>query len=372
MHRPSGTLAVRLTLWTLVFAAVAMALVQPAQAGTEAAPEIQDPAGDRAAGGQVPLCTGTAAGCVTGSQVDVVTVWIDNDTAAAFDINIRVQGAIQGGVGLISPGPVLVTSNVYNAHFTVGTTQYTASATIQNSAATLGGVANAARINGTLLTLNVLKSAVGGPAPGSALTEFNVDTATSQSPAPAAFITDRAPNDGNGADYTFAGGSGGGGGTPGDADGDGMNDTCETKYFGNTTAQNASGDPDHDGLTNGQECALGTDPTKADTDGDGTNDKDDPYPTDPTRGGSNSTSSSSSSSSHSSSSSSSSSTSHSSSSSSATGGATNGKGTKGAPKDLNEALDRLTSDPGYLGLSSGGFLAVLVLCIIGLAVRWSL
>ena len=40
--------------------------------------------------------------------------------------------------------------------------------------------------------------------------------------------------------------------------------------------------------------------------------------------------------------------------------------------DLAGAIDKLESNAGYLGMSAGGFLAVLVLCIIGLAVRWSL
>ena len=38
-----------------------------------------------------------------------------------------------------------------------------------------------------------------------------------------------------------------------------------------------------DTLTNVEEAALGTDPTKADTDGDGANDDVDDFPLDPTR-----------------------------------------------------------------------------------------
>jgi hypothetical protein len=54
-------------------------------------------------------------------------------------------------------------------------------------------------------------------------------------------------------------------------DSDNLPDWWEMKYFGNT-GQTDSGDPDNDGLTNLQEYQLGTDPTKADTDGDGVED----------------------------------------------------------------------------------------------------
>lgn len=161
-------------------------------------------------------------------------------------------------------------------------------------------------------------------------------------------------------------------GNPNDTDGDGLNDTCEVQYFGNLTAQNATGDPDGDGVSNVQECNGGTDPTKADTDGDGVNDKDDPFPNDATQGGSNTTSSSSSSSASSSSTSSSSSTTRS--SGTTTSSSSTSSGAQGSDKvdSFDEAVDRLTSDAGYLGMSAGGFLAVLVLAILALAVRWSL
>jgi uncharacterized membrane protein YgcG len=360
MQNARGRTAVRMTLVTLLFAAFAMALVQPVQGGTQAAPEIQDPAGDQSLFGQQ---SADAAGF---TAADVITAWVDTETATTLNLNILTSGDITGG----NANGQATTHYHFTFHLTVGGTEYTPGADVQwQAAATPDAGTAAAVVNGPLLILTVNKADIGNPAAGTALTNLFVDSASNLPPVPMDLVTDRAPDDGAGQDYQLGGS--GGGGNPNDADGDGMNDTCEIKYFGNTTAQNASGDPDGDGLTNGQECALGTDPTKADTDGDGTNDKDDPFPLDPSKGGSsNSTSSSSSSSSsHSSSSSSSSS---SSASHSATGGSSTGGRTKGAPKDLNEAMDRLTSDPGYLGLSSGGFLAVLVLCIIGLAVRWSL
>jgi hypothetical protein len=69
-----------------------------------------------------------------------------------------------------------------------------------------------------------------------------------------------------------------------DSDGDGLPDAWENLYFKNL-AQTASGDPDNDGLTNAQELAAGTDPTIADTDGDGLSDKDEvlTYKSDPTK-----------------------------------------------------------------------------------------
>jgi hypothetical protein len=56
-----------------------------------------------------------------------------------------------------------------------------------------------------------------------------------------------------------------------DTDGDGLPDDWEQHYFGNLN-QNGAGHSDNDNLTNAQEFAAGTDPTKTDTDSDGAND----------------------------------------------------------------------------------------------------
>ncbi len=53
-----------------------------------------------------------------------------------------------------------------------------------------------------------------------------------------------------------------------DVDGDGLPDTWERQYFGDSR-YGPNDDPDGDGLTNAQEFQLGTNPDKADTDGDG-------------------------------------------------------------------------------------------------------
>ena len=57
----------------------------------------------------------------------------------------------------------------------------------------------------------------------------------------------------------------------GDTDGDGLLDAWEIQHFGNRD-QGADDDPDHDGLTNEEEQALGTDPNNPDSDGDGITD----------------------------------------------------------------------------------------------------
>ena len=70
-----------------------------------------------------------------------------------------------------------------------------------------------------------------------------------------------------------------------DNDGDGLQDEWELSYFASLNEQDAAGDPDEDGLTNGEEQDLGTDPTREDTDGDELTDKeelDSEYELDPT------------------------------------------------------------------------------------------
>jgi len=64
----------------------------------------------------------------------------------------------------------------------------------------------------------------------------------------------------------------------GDLDNDNLQDNWEVTYFSNVGAQDGAGDPDADTLTNEQEETAGTDPTKADTDGDGWADGSDTTP----------------------------------------------------------------------------------------------
>jgi fibronectin type 3 domain-containing protein len=57
-----------------------------------------------------------------------------------------------------------------------------------------------------------------------------------------------------------------------DSDSDGLADGWELTYFATLADCNPSDDPDSDGLTNAEEYAASTDPTKADTDSDGLTD----------------------------------------------------------------------------------------------------
>lgn len=65
--------------------------------------------------------------------------------------------------------------------------------------------------------------------------------------------------------------------SPDDADGDGMADAWELRYFG-TLSRNGLADFDHDGLTDLQEFFLGTDPTRSDADADSLTDPVDARP----------------------------------------------------------------------------------------------
>lgn len=63
-------------------------------------------------------------------------------------------------------------------------------------------------------------------------------------------------------------------GSANDADQDGLDDDWEAEHFGDATAEDGSGDPDGDGLNNTEEQTHGTDPNSADSDGDGIDDGD--------------------------------------------------------------------------------------------------
>lgn len=349
MQRPSGTATVRLSLWMLLVASFAMALVQPTQAGTAAAPEVQDPAGDVAVDnllGDIPVIGESG----DFGDIDIISGYFTIN-GTNLDLRLTMNAtADQGGL--------------YNATFNVTSGATSTPFSVQRAGTTTTPAAATSAVAGSNVTFTIALSALGA-GQGSALTGLTISTSRTDSAALPLPLDDQTGSDtaGPGTAFTVTPPP-----NPDDTDGDLLNDTWEQQYFGNITAQNATGDPDGDGLTNGQEEALGTDPTKADTDGDGVNDKDDPFPTDPTRGGTASGTSSTSSTS-STRPPTGTSTGTTTSDSRTTGGAPGGEGDV---KSLGDAVDRLQSDPGYLGLSGGGFLAVLVLCIIALAVRWSL
>lgn len=363
MLRPSGTAAVRLTLWTLVSASLAMALVQPVHGGTAEAPEITDNAGDQLILDTVPGCL-PAAGCQAATRIDILAAWIDSETATQFNVNILLSN--------VPTGATTATSH-YLFHATVAGTEVVSEATAVGGAApedaAPGANTAATAIDGNTLIMTIDKSIYGA---GGTLTNLFVEGESQLPEVGLTYATDRAPDEGFGTDYAL----GGGGNqtcpncTADDTDGDGLNDTWEQEHFGNLT-QNGTGDPDGDGLNNTAEQDLGTDPTNPDTDGDGANDKDDPFPLDPSRGGTGGTGTGTGTTTGTSTSRSGTTTGSRTTTTTGGGGAEGGDD-PGAPESLEEALERLESDPGYLAMSAGGFLAVLILCIVGIAVRWSL
>ena len=255
-----------------------------ASAGTPDKPEITDPAGDQEVtlAGQPECVQGT---CELSSGTDLLAGWIALESATAIHFYFSTTSACPGTVN----------TYLYSVNFQVAGKSYVASATcnnlvegentpVGNGALAPGDVATAATLNGTVMDLTVPKSAIGDPAAGTALTGFFITAQGTLSTTGVPFTDDRAPDSGNGQDYTFTGGAAAGGNAT-DKDGDGLNDTWETQHFTNTTAQNGTGDPDHDGLNNTAEQAAGTNATKADTDGDGLNDKQDPFPLDPSKPG---------------------------------------------------------------------------------------
>lgn len=402
-----GPALVRIALFCLFFGAFAMGLVQPAQAGTEEAPEIQDPAGDS----------------IFPAGHDIVAVWIEQtpvdvpDAGPALHLRVRVAedfqhapalfasatryrisfssddvtmlpaGAVEAYVNL---SPSCVSSSVVvtaapncteeSVSCRFGTTAATGGSAPLAEELALTSSFDEATLFGCLLPLSML----GTFGEGDSLTSLVLaaqlvsrgplsgapPTGGDNVPVTVVETWDRAPDEGVGQDFFF-GTATGNTTDPNDSDSDGLNDTWETDNFGNATNANATGDPDGDGLTNGQEEALGTDPNKADTDADGCNDKEDSAPLDPAAGcgqGENTTSSTTSTSTSSSSTTTSSTSGTTTSSTSTSSGAQG----NGGVDSFDEAVDRLTSDAGYLGMSAGGFLAVLVLAILALAVRWSL
>ncbi|MEK6976257.1 MAG: hypothetical protein AABY18_07945 [Candidatus Thermoplasmatota archaeon] len=353
MHQ-RGPALVRFALFSLIFGAFALALVQPSLAGSEAAPEVTDPSGDVDAPAAEPDLT----------AVPGLT------EAAIFDGIDILKGYVQGSnttvlIGLVFQGDVFTDPEegaVYTVTFNItanGTkTAYTL--TFDGAVAT-GPAGTAAAANGVRLNFTIPVAAVNASA-GATLTDFGISTVRDTTDTFIFFpFPDRTGRDsaGPGTAYTFTA-------PPADdLDADGILDDCEERHFNGTAAQsNASADMDNDTLTIEQECALGTDPTKADTDGDGVRDDKDAFPTDPTKGGPSTSGSSTSGST--------SSTSGTKSGSSTTSSSSGTNSNDGDVKTFADAVEKLKSDLDYLGISGGGLLVVLVLAILALSVRWSL
>lgn len=265
----------RLDAAALAMLGLALALsawAPAASAGTADAPEVMDATDDHTVIGVVPL-----AGAGQFINADVVAAWIE-DAGADLTFVIQLQG---------TGSPTTTTNYDYTFNFEVGGTAGSATcalgaaAPVGSGVAAPGGVASACLMAGDSLVLLTVPKATFAAA--TTITGLFVEAQGTPITDPLALIEDRAPDDGMGMDYVLGGAAAGGNGTAGDSDGDGLNDTKEVQYFGNVTAQNGTGDPDGDGLNNTAEFGKATDPTKADTDRDGLNDKDDPFPLDPRR-----------------------------------------------------------------------------------------
>lgn len=352
-----GPALVRIAIFSLVFGAIALALVQPSMAGTPDSPEVQDAAGDvQVTPGTIPTVSPITSN-PNYDGIDIIKGYVQaNNTTVT--IVLQMNGATNNAAG-----------TKYNATFTIVTGGNETNRSVQRLADAVTGPAGvAAKSSGKFINFTVPTSSL-GVMTGSQLANLKVTTAMTGSTIPV--VTQVTQDNQQASDtagpstipFVFNGPS------PDDVDSDGIPDACELQYFNGTAAQNnASADPDGDGLTIGEECALGTDPTKADTDGDGTNDKDDPFPTDATKGGKASSGSGSGSGSK---------TGTGSGSGSKTGsgsdsGSNTGGDGNGDVKNLGDAVERLKSDLDYLGISAGGMVAVLILSILALAVRWSL
>jgi len=257
-----------------------------AQAGTQDAPEITDAPNDHQLSpeGQDLSDLGTlcGAGAPCLNRIDFVSAWIDMETPAQFNLNILLSNA---------PAAASEYNCNYEVHATFGGKEVVSTITTDSNGPVAGDNVAAVAADGNTLVVTIAKSVYGAPADGQQLTGlFLVGVANlgaNGMDLGVELASDRAP-DADGVAYTFgsgAGGNGTGNGTALDKDHDGLNDTWEQKFFNGTAAQNGTGDPDHDGLNNTAEQKAGTDPTKADTDGDGLNDKQDPFPLDPSKPG---------------------------------------------------------------------------------------
>jgi hypothetical protein len=252
--------------WTRLALAAALLLLVlslvpwPAQAGTADDPDIEDASGDQEVNGVVPTDP------VIGSSADIVAAWITEESDALI-VTIELAGTAAAG-----------TLGDYSWSFvaTVNGAEIVASA---DSDGTPGGVASAAKLDGSLVVITVPREALAG----AVLLEGIHARSAGGSPATQVAIADTAPDDGADAGLSYSVQGGTAAGALGDADGDGLNDTWEVKHFGNATKQNGTGDPDGDGLNNTREQTLGTDPSKPDTDGDFLNDGNDTAPLDATK-----------------------------------------------------------------------------------------
>ncbi|MGB0653278.1 MAG: hypothetical protein ACPGQL_08775 [Thermoplasmatota archaeon] len=231
--------------WIALALAASLMVVAPAQAGSEADPEIEDASGD-----QDYAALGFAG-------LDVIAGWMEKETNDTFVFVIQAAADVSSGT---------VTAYTYTFHVTYEGTEALLVATVDaDGAATPSGDATAAETAGDKLLLTVAKSTFGSTVPGTNLTGLFIETSGSENVAGVVAISeDRAPDEGTGRDYVI-----GSQADPGvDFDADGLDDADEIALGTDPTDP----DTDGDGSPDGEEIAKGTDPKDPDTDKDGVTD----------------------------------------------------------------------------------------------------
>lgn len=265
-----------------------LSLLPLGHAGTQEDPEITDPSGDSEDAFLGAIPTGSALDPFgIAAAGDVVAGWVEEDSlnlTFVAQVNGDLEGLI-GGPGALGEGILADYNFRFSVTFNGLVKDLFVSVDVDGPHPDAGLTATVA---GDQLRLTAPRDLLDAEAHGLELAFFIVvDCRTTGIGAPLEIITgiqrlltDRAPDEGYGRNYTTQVALGG---TPGDVDGDGLNDTFEMQYFGDLATANATGDNDGDGLNNSAEFDLGTDPTKFDTDGDSLGDGDDPFPFDGTR-----------------------------------------------------------------------------------------
>ncbi|MFO1534914.1 MAG: thrombospondin type 3 repeat-containing protein [Thermoplasmatota archaeon] len=382
---------------------LALLAAQPATAGSAAAPEVTDAPGDQVlvtSQGATPIPADTLG---IGKAADIVAAWVDNETATAITVHIRVNSDIENALLQDLGGQV---STVGTAGYTYNFTANAGLRTVRAGALVTGsgptdptsphnqatGSAQNLTIAGSMLSFQIPRSALDNATEGSHLTNLSVRVEGRIFDANQVPLTllDLAPNTGFGGNYTFqmdtageettpgtGGGSGNPNGAPGctyratetnrsDADADCLPDRWERQYFP-TLSQDGNGDPDGDGCNNRCEYLHGTDPTKKDSDGDGASDGDEIREgTSPTDAGSHPAAVTTPTGTN---------TQTGTNTNTQTGTGTSTSTSTSAPAPSTDedqsALGKIEADAGYAVASGAAMGAVVLISLIGLFGRWS-
>lgn len=239
MRRPAYAAIVSFLLLSTAF------LVPTSMAGSQADPEISDPSGDDIG----PLSS------VGSGASDIVAAWLETETADAFRFTIQTLGTVQDGV-----------AGTIDYSYTFTATWNTSTATVNLGADGTGDASNIV-VDGTTISFEIAKSALGNPIPGTLLTGLAATASGVLVTDPLEFASDSAPDSGEGAPYLI--GSQAQAGV--DWDMDGVDDAVEINQ---DQTDPANPDTDGDGATDGVEKAGGSDPLNPDSDGDGMSDGD--------------------------------------------------------------------------------------------------